>query len=59
MTDRGDQLARRLAADLEDLRELARVEAAEADVLVSTLVSHLRAWVPQSMPCALETDARD
>lgn len=43
------QLAQRLALDLEELAELSRSEPAAADQLVGALVSHLRAFRPESV----------
>ncbi len=54
MTAAGLALAQRLATVLADTGEHARQHPAEADELVATLVSHVRNWRPETMPCDLE-----
>ncbi len=48
MNPRND-IARRLAAALIDLRELERDHPAEVEAIVCTLVAHLRSWRPESV----------
>ena len=42
-------IARRLAADLESLRELDRQHPDEVEAIVCSLVAHLRSWRPESV----------
>ncbi|MBA3391182.1 MAG: hypothetical protein H0T89_00995 [Deltaproteobacteria bacterium] len=49
MTARGTTIAQRIAADLEDLRELERQYPAEVEAIVCSLVAHLRSWRPESV----------
>lgn len=49
MTERGTTIARRIAADLEDLRELERNHPHEVEAIVLHLVAHLRSWRPESV----------
>lgn len=49
MSPRGNTIAQRIAADLEDLRELERQQPSEVDAIVSHLVAHLRSWRPESV----------
>jgi hypothetical protein len=49
VTGRATTIAQRLAADLEDLRELERDHPDEVEAIVSHLVAHLRSWKPESV----------
>lgn len=49
MSPRGHQIAQRIAADLEDLREHERQQPAEVEAIVLHLVAHLRSWRPESV----------
>lgn len=65
MTARGQSIAQRLAADLEDLRDHERLNPDEVETIVAHLVGHLRSWRPESVaplgtmvPTELERDPR-
>ena len=49
MSARAEAVAKRLAADLEDLRELDTSAPDDCDAIVLALVAHLRAWKPVSI----------
>ncbi len=49
MTAAGTDIARRLAVDLEALREHERQQPHEVAAIVAHLVAHLRAWHPESV----------
>lgn len=49
MTRPAARVAQRFAADLEELRELAKTAPQDAEAIVCALVSHLRAWRPESV----------
>lgn len=49
MTPRGATIAQRLAADLEDLGELERVDPEGAEAIRCSLVAHLRSAWPESV----------
>ena len=49
MSPRGDNLGRRLAALLEDLRDHERQHPAEVEAIAIHLVAHLRSWKPESV----------
>ncbi len=49
MTTRGTTIAQRIAADLEDLRELERDHPSEVEAIVSHLIAHVRSWKPESV----------
>jgi hypothetical protein len=49
VTGPGNAIAQRFAAALTDLREHTKVQPAEADAIVCSLVAHLRAWRPESV----------
>lgn len=49
MTSRGQVIAQRLAADLEELRKLERAQPAEADAIVCMLVASIRNWHAASL----------
>ena len=44
-----DSLARRLAALLEDMRELEPADPEGVDAIAVALIAHLRAWRPESV----------
>lgn len=49
MTDRGQQLQRAIAMNLQLLAEHEKTQPDEVDAIVLALVAHIRSWRPRAL----------
>lgn len=55
MTERGKQLARAMAMNLQLVREHDKTHPDEVDEILAALTSTLRSWKPSALRSSLET----